>query len=496
MSRFARGAALVLVALVWCAQPTAILGQTPIAGPVAGVPRPGAAGAGDPLAPLAGNGGYDVRRYDLALDVDVAAGMIREATARIDAEATESLSRFNLDLRGLEVGSVRVNGEAADWDRSGAELEVTPPRPIAAGAAFSVEVAYHGDPALDAVADRFERGWLTADGTVYVAGEPGGAESWFPANGHPEDAATFTLRITVPTGTDVVAGGDLVERTSADGRDTFVWANHDAIPTYLATFAAGDFDVETWDEQVGAQTIHVTYAFPPDATDRERDAVASTGEMLRYFSRLFGPFPSDRIGGVVVDGFGAALETEEMVVYGRTALEERTVAHEIVHHWFGNSVRLRRWRDIWLNEGIARYAEALWAEHEGGPAARDRVLADLASALERGAFDPDRAFPIADPPEGRLFDGAIYNRGALALHALRVEIGDEAFFRLLREWHARNAGEAATTAEFVALAGEIAGCDLGQFFDRWLYRAPLPKPLLSDAASVTIGEGLALGAGC
>lgn len=481
MPRFVRGLATVLAALVLCAAPATSAGQTPAIGSAGDLPRPGAADIGDPLTPLAGNGGYDVERYDLALDIDIDEGTIREATARIEAVATHPLSRFNFDLRGLSVDAVDVDGKPAAWTRDGAELAITPAGPIADGASFTVEVAYHGDPGLAMVADRFQQGWLTTEGTVFVAGEPGGAENWFPANGHPEDAAAFTLRITVPTGTDVVAGGDRVERTSEGGRDTVVWVNDDEIPTYLVTFAAGDFDVKKWDEVVDDRTVHVTYAFPPDATDRERAAVANTGEMLRYFSRLFGPYPSDRIGGVVVDGFGAALETEEMVVYGRSALEERTVAHEIAHHWFGNSVRLRRWDDIWLNEGIARYAEALWEEHKAGPEARDRVLDGLADALERSSGDPNRAFAIGNPRAEDLFDGAIYNRGALTLHALRVELGDKAFFELLREWHARNAGRAVTTAEFVALAEEVSGSDLGAFFDRWLFEAPLPDPLLPTA---------------
>ncbi len=484
MPRLARGLAVVLAILVPCVLPSLATGQTPAPAVPAGAPRPGASSIGDPLYPAAGNGGYDVQRYDLALDVDVERGVIRQATARIEAVAVHSLSRFNLDLRGLDVESVAVDGVLAQWIHDDAELEIIPAAPIADGEAFTVAVSYSGDPGSNGVADRYQRGWLTADGTVYIAGEPGGAENWFPANNHPEDAAAFTLRITVPAGTNVVAGGDLVAEISEGGRSTFVYANDDEIPPYLATFAAGDFDVRTWDEYVDDRAVHVTYAFPQDATEREWAAVANTAEMLRYFSGLFGPFPSDRIGGVVVDGFGAALETEEMVVYGRSALEERTVAHEIAHHWFGNSVRLRRWSDIWLNEGIARYAEALWAEHTGGPAARDRVLSDLAAALERTSSNPAHAFAIGNPAAGDLFSGAIYNRGALAMHALRAELSDDAFFRLLQEWHARNAGRAVTTAEFVDLAEEIAGRDLGAFFGRWLFESALPDPLLPEASDL------------
>jgi aminopeptidase N len=446
----------------------------------------GAAGIGDPLFELAGNGGYDVARYDLALDVNIAAGTIREATARIAATATVDLARFNLDFRGLDIASVRVDDEPAAWRRQDAELTVAPTRPIPAGTEFLVEIDYRGDPARSGVEDRFQQGWQAADGQVFVAGEPGGAENWFPVNGHPADAAAYTLRISVPDGTEVVAGGELVTAEKTGGRTTFTWENDDEIPAYLATFAAGDFELLQWVEAVGDRTIPVLYALPADATEREREIVDRTGEMLRFFSGRFGPFPSDRIGGVVVERFGAALETEEMVVYGRGALEERTVAHEIAHHWFGNSVRLARWSDVWLNEGFARYSEALWAEHEGGAEERDRVLAEQARTLQAGWRDPARRFAIGDPPADRLFDGAVYNRGSLTLHALRGELGDERFFGLLREWHARYAGDAVTTAQFIALAEEFAGRDLAAFFDAWLYEAELPPSLLSGSAATPV----------
>ncbi len=484
-----RAAFAIVAVLVWLgtsdhpAQAQVTL--TPVGSAVPDGPIAGAAGIGDPLRPLAGNGGYEVRHYDLALDIDPANGRIRDAAATVSATATATLSAFNLDFRGLDILSLAVDGEPAAWDRSGAELTVRPRAPIGAGADFAVEVRYRGTPAI--VADPFEQGWWTVGNTVFIVGEPGGAENWFPVNGHPADRAAYTLRLTVPGGYDAVAGGELVAEATEAGQTTTVWEQEDTIASYLVTFVVAP-ELELL-RATGPHGIPVVHAVPPDLDEPGRAVLARVPEMMAFFEGLFGPYPSDRFGGAVVDGFAAALETEEMVIYRPTAQNEATDAHELAHHWFGNSVGLERWRDIWLNEGFAAYAEVLWAEYADGPVVRDRMLANLAARLRDSAPGNRPPIVVADPEPDQLFAGPIYARGALTLHALRTEIGDDRFVRLLRTWHDRYAGDDATTEEFVALANEIAGRDLGAFFDRWLYQSELPESLLPEPAEPAATPG-------
>jgi aminopeptidase N len=174
-------------------------------------------------------------------------------------------------------------------------------------------VRYRGTPAK--VADPFEQGWWSVDNTVFIVGEPGGAENWFPVNGHPADRAAYTLRLTVPEGYDAVAGGELVAEATEAGQTTTVWEQADAIASYLVTFVVAP-ELELL-RATGPHGIPIVHAVPPDLDEPGRAVLARVPEMMAFFEGIFGPYPSDRFGGAVVDGFAAALETEEMVIYGR-----------------------------------------------------------------------------------------------------------------------------------------------------------------------------------
>ncbi|HMR14509.1 MAG TPA: M1 family aminopeptidase, partial [Arachnia sp.] len=145
-------------------------------------------------------------------------------------------------------------------------------------------------------------------------------------------------------------------------------------------------------------------------------------------------------------------------------------AHELAHQWFGNSVGLSRWQDIWLNEGFACYAEWLWSEASGGPTAHQRAKQHWAKIA---ALPQDLV--LADPGPDLMFDDRVYKRGALTLHALRRVVGDEDFFAILRAWTAEHEHSTATTADFVAIAERVTGRGLGAFSTAWLYRPELPK---------------------
>jgi aminopeptidase N len=441
------------------------------AGPTAGSP-----GIGDPYYPELGNGGYEVQHYALDLALDMDTGRLA-GTVALTANALQDLSSFDLDLRGLDVESVRVHAKPAAFERDGDELVITPDAPIPDGTSFDVEIRYAGvpelvpDPALPFLPGV---GWFRGPSGVYVLSEVVGAHGWFPCNDHPRDKATFELRVTVSEPYVVAANGPLVEETADAGRRTFVFRPRDPMATYLVTVDVARFGVK---EATTAADLPLRLYHPLDASEAELAAFARTGEMLAFFEERFGPYPFECYGAVLsYEPLPGALETQTIPVYGRGA-DEGTVAHELAHQWFGNSVSTTAWKDLWLNEGFATFAEFLWFEHvEGKAAAEARQRESYARLRER------RVGPPADPGVERLFSSRIYARGAWVLHELRREVGDETLFAILRGWTAAHRYGNAGTTDFVALASSVAGRDLGAFFQGVLLDPVIPRVDAYEAA--------------
>ncbi|MDQ3695111.1 MAG: M1 family metallopeptidase [Chloroflexota bacterium] len=476
---------MVLMCVIGALSVTPGLAQdaTPVATPVS--PTAGASGIGDPYYPELGNGGYQVEHYTLDLDLDIDAGSINTATATLDAVAWQDLTLFNLDYRGPEIDQVTVNGAAAEFSREDQELVIEPAQLLEAGASFTVAVTYHGMPGGGDT--MFTRGWWTTESSIFALGEPTGSEAWYPVNGHPLDKASYTMRLTVPKPYAAVANGTLTDVTSTATTTTYTWEAPDEMASYLVTFHAGPLVVE---RQTGPDDLPIINAYPPNVTPEEREQFARVPEMIEHFETLFGPFPFASFGNTVVDeDFPAALETQTMVIYGRPAVSETVVAHELAHQWFGNSVSLERWQDIWLNEGFATYAQTLWDEYLDGPEVLDLVDQQVCAALDAAEAGGARGqLQIGDPGPDRLLDFAVYGRGALTLHALRLQLGDETFFDILREWNERYFHGHATTGEFIALSEELSGAELDQFFDVWLVNAPSPGLELTGALATACAD--------
>ena len=203
---------------------------------------PGAPGAGDPFFPLAGNGGYDVRNYSLRLDFEPRNNAL-SARAVITARATQNLSRFDLDLRGLHVGGVTVDGARASFRRDGQELVITPAAGIRNGRTFVVAVDYDGHPNPILDPDKSKDGWIPTDDGAFVVNEPQGSPSWYPVNDTPKDKATFDYAITVPKGRTAVANGLLVGKRDNGATTTWRWRASDPTAPYLATATNGIFEM-------------------------------------------------------------------------------------------------------------------------------------------------------------------------------------------------------------------------------------------------------------
>jgi aminopeptidase N len=442
--------------------------------------KPGAPGMGDSLYPRFGNGGYDVQHYTLDLTVNDVSTSQLDGMTSFDAKATENLSSFNLDFIGFEITSIMVNEESADFKRSGQELTITPATPLPANESFSVQIQYEGSPGdMNSEALSFQTGWITFDGGSFVLGEPDGAATFFPVNDHPQDKASYTLRVTVPEPFEVAANGVLTETIDREEMNTFVFEVRDPMASYLATINIGEFDMETSQSENG---IPIRNYYPAGRLEDGSKTFARQGEMIDYFSDLFGAYPFEVYGAVVIDTeFGAALETQTLSIFSRAVIDaeqpegsQQVIAHELAHQWFGDSVSLADWRDIWLNESFATYAQALWIEHTEGREALDEWIRGVYRAVRENRSSVS---PPGEPSADNLFNGGVYFWGALCLHALRLEVGDAVFFQILQTYHERYQDSNATTADFIAVTEEISGKELSAFFDSWLYSedlAPIP----------------------
>jgi aminopeptidase N len=434
---------------------------------------PGSAGVGDPYFPTLGNGGYDVGHYGLDLSYDPANHWLA-GTAAITAKATQNLSRFDLDLSGMNVHAVRVNNTAAQWSRSGDELKVTPRSGLKKGQAFSVAVAYDGSPKTitgSPIVFGADYGWQYTPDGAFVGDEPNAAHTWYPSNDHPSDKATFTFKVSVPDGKAVAANGDLVSQSTKAGRTTFTWDETSPMATYLATINIGNWTFVKGRTDGGIRSLS---AYDPALKDdvRQQHVVALTNEVTDYWSKTFGKYPFTSTGAIVdnVPNVGFSLETQTRPLYGFAA-DPGTISHELSHQWFGDSVSVRSWQHIWLNEGFATFAANLWAEHTGGPNTFDNAKATWAQIPATSPFWDQS---IADPKRDTMFSSAVYTRGGMTLAALRHKIGDDKFFSILRTWTADHRYGNATTGQFVALAERISGQDLGSFFQTWLWDKTKP----------------------
>lgn len=457
-----------------------------LAATASAAPQPGAPGVGDPYYPHAGNGGYDVAHYNIRLRYQPATDHLA-GTTTILATATTELSRFDLDF-ALDVASVRVNNRPAEFHKApgdSSELVITPARPLDDGAFMLITVRYSDTPSEVAV-DGFTA-WSDIDNGALAVGQPKIAEWWFPSNDHPSDKATYDVSIAVPEGVEAISNGVLVSRNQKRaGWVRWNWRSTEPQATYLTFLAIGQYRIMRGTTPSGMPMLT---AYSKALQANAPAAVASvqrTPEVIAFLESKFGPYPFHAQGGVVSGGLGFALETQTRPVYDKAFFSAganvSVVVHELAHQWFGDSVSLHRWSDIWLNEGFAAYAEFMWSEHVGEGTAAE--LAAYAYSAHPAGDDFWQVLP-GDPGAANQFHPAVYLRGAMALQALRTEVGDADFFDILRTWQRHQRGGDATIDEFVGLAEQVSGEPLYKLFQTWLFTKGKPPagPNATDEAA-------------
>lgn len=420
--------------------------------------------------PSYGDTSYEVAHYELHVRYDVATNQLH-GRAELDAVAVVEVDELHLDLRGLRVAKVRCSrSDIAKFSVKKDKLVVRTKRVLEPGEEFTLSITYSGRP--KPIPDGTDTmGWEELADGVLVAGQTNGAPSWFPCNDRPSNKATYRLHVTTSSDYHVVANGQLVERHRGAGATTWVYEQPQPMTTYLCTLQIGRYG----EVEVPGAPVPLTAVLPAALRSRYDSAFGRQPEMLDYFSRAFGPYPFAAYTVVITDDeLEIPLESQGLSVFGSNFLSEdwdnvRLVAHEMSHQWFGNSLTLRSWKDIWLHEGFACYCEWLWSEESGSRTAHERALEHWGRLAEL-----PQDLVLGDPGPDDMFDDRVYKRGALLLHTLRLTVGDEQFFALLKSWVADNAYGSVTTEMFTEHVQKSTRLDLAELFTAWLEQTDLP----------------------
>lgn len=425
--------------------------------------------ASAPYFPRRGNDGYLVEHYDLTMDYRVGPNRLA-GVAVLTLWTTEALTSVVLDFADLRVDRVILqDGRRLRHEHQKEKLRIRLPERVAAGMQLVIEIVYRGSPRP--TSSRYGGlGWEQLADGVLVASQPTGAPSWFPCDDRPDRKATYRFTLTTASQYQVVMNGRLAGVAHSGSTSTWTYVQDTPMATYLATVQIGPYHRHELPGGVPQRLVA-----PSRRVVAARAALARQDEMMTLFWELFGPYPFEGYTVVVTDDhLEIPVEAQGISLFGANHMDEdwtnqRLIAHELAHQWFGNSLTLADWRDIWLHEGFACYAEWLWSEASGNRTADQHARA-WHQRLERQPQD----LILADPGPADLFDDRVYKRGALTLHALRRTVGDEAFFRALRTWTTEYRHSTVTTDAFERVVATSVGRDMDGFFDVWLRAERLP----------------------
>jgi aminopeptidase N len=419
---------------------------------------------------LANQDGFDVTHYLVDLDFDEQTRTIDGSVTMTATSLVDGLQNAVLDLAvRLTVTSVDRGAVPLAFTHANGLLDIALDRPFDSGQSFQIRIAYGGAPSpgnLDAL--NWNRYQTSGEGeAIWSWSEPEGARRWWPCKDRPDDKAIVLEHWTVrpdwtATGNGLLLGVD----TLADGRNRFRWQSSHPMATYLVSIVATDFVSfsDLYTPIVGDPMPIDYYVYPEDLADAQV-SFSRVESMMGFLAGTFGEYPylDEKYG---MSSFPAyAMEHATNTSYGYFLIDgthqyDPVILHELAHSWFGNSVGPQTWKDIWLNEGFATYAEALWAENSGGASAYQDYMNSLHGLYFSGSlYDPDH-----------LFGNTVYGKGAWVQHMLRRQLGDQVFFESQRDWVASNLDGVVDTAQYQAHIEAHHGASLDWFFQQWLHR--------------------------
>lgn len=458
--------------------------------------------AANPKARLAypGDASIDVTYYGLDLRLTHTPNYLRGAATITLRSTVAGLNSFFLDLNsttaatgeGLRVDSVRMGSGPLPFQHAQNKLTITLAQPLTTGQALTLTVFYQGVPnSRDLGSFRFGTHERTTDPAIWSLSEPYGAPDWFPCRDTPADKAdSSSVRITAPAQFVSVSNGVLRGTTdNPDGTRTYEWRNRYPIAQYLISVALSNYERYDTPFTYGGQTMPVAHYIYPEVLPLVRANLDLTPRMLSLFTARFGPYPflGEKYGHAQFGQGNGGMEHQTVSSMEERALTPNVIAHELAHQWFGDKITCRDWQNIWLNEGFASYAEAVYAESVGGRVGYQSTMSTFLSRARtaRGSIYVQDISNFAN-----IFSSSrSYAKGASVLHMLRGVVGDSTFFRILRTYTATPsvAYGTAVTKDFQAVVQQVSGQNLTNFFRQWIYGEGYPTYRATVLGGVSAG---------
>lgn len=435
---------------------------------------------------------WQPKHYVVSLTLNEQLSEFVTASARIDVLVLKRTSLIDLDFGELTTNSVTVDSKPATFTHKNGKLEIKLAEPANPGTKLVVEVVYQGKPKDGLIMTNDKDGKPSAVGDNW----PNRVHHWIPTLDHPSAKATITFNVTAPAREEVVANGKLDQvRTTAKGTRTWTYSEGVPIPPYCMIIAVGQF---TLLEPLGRTRVPISYYVPISDLSVAIKGFAPTNPSLDYFSEIVAPYPYEKLAMIVGSTKFGGMENSSAIVFASTMFDPRPqakisapfgiprgtvalIAHEIAHQWFGDSVTESTWADLWLSEGFATYFAGVFLQKYESEAA----FQDYMNNAARNVFDYEKKSrtPVFDRETEDLMDllnPNSYQKGAWVLHMLRSSLGDELFFRGIRDYYNAHKNATATTEDLRAALEKASGKDLKGFFQRWIYDSGHPEYQLSS----------------
>ncbi len=420
--------------------------------------------------------GFDVQKYVITLSVNDASHQIN-GNVLATVNATANLSSITYELRHLTVSNVLVNGSPAGFTHTGENLTIA--CNVASGQQFTTQVFYSGIPQL--TSDAYHIGMIFGTNTVFTISDPDAGRNWWPCYDHPWDKAIVDLHITMRSDWKVAANGLRTGITNNNnGTSTTDWIGQHPMTTYLVCITAGPYveinQTVPQQDNLPVQNFVMQSQYTNALSDLQR-----LPQMIAYFSQLFGAYPFEKYGNATVNmSTYGAMEHQTMTTLGNYIINgqgtyEPTIAHELAHQWYGDAVSFLTFKDVWLSEGFATYSEQLWTDYRFGWQSAVDYVASSYHSYYLGYENSQGPQTIYNPSFTNYFAPPSYEKAASVLHMLRLKIGNANFFQLLQQYFSTYCHGNAITSEFQALAEQISGQDLDQFFNQWIYGSGIPS---------------------